>query len=129
MTDKSTHNDLINRLLSDRDAEYRRANVAEQRLAELDDVENLRIAYERKLAEQEKSIHDKDNTIRQKEERISKLEQKLLYLERKMWGKMSEKRQIPDDPNQLTLDFDKLEMTKEEETIAKQAIEKIQEYK
>ena len=129
MTDKSTHNDLINRLLSDRDAEYRRANAAEQRLAELDDVENLRIAYERKLAEQEKSIHDKDNTIREKEERISKLEQKLLYLERKIWGKMSEKRHIPDDPNQLTLDFDKLEMTKEEEIIAKQAVEEIQEYK
>ena len=46
-----------------------------------------------------------------------------------MWGAMSEKRQIPDDPNQLKLDFGQLEMSPEEEETARKAIEEITDYK
>jgi transposase len=62
-----------------------------------------------------------------KENQIAQLEQKLLYLERKMWGAMSEKRRIPDDPNQLKLDFDLPEMTPEEEETVRKAVEEVTE--
>lgn len=38
---------------------------------------------------------------------------------------MSEKRQIPDEPNQLKLDFGQLEMSPEEEETARKALEEI----
>ncbi len=70
------------------------------------DVKRMQADYEARLAEKEKAIQERDRALESKESRIAQLEQKLLYLERKMWGAMSEKRRIPDDPNQLKLDFD-----------------------
>lgn len=129
MANNSTQTDLINILLSDRDAEYRRANIAEQRLAELSDVEELKAIYEQRIAERQKLLEENERLINAKNEQIRKLEEKLLYLERKMWGQMSEKRRIPDNPDQLKLDFEKIELTEQEEVIVKQALEEIKEYK
>ena len=114
MSETSNQKALIEQLLSDRDAEFRRAVKAEQQLKELSDVKRMQADYEARLAEKEKAIQERDRALESKESRIAQLEQKLLYLERKMWGAMSEKRRIPDDPNQLKLDFDQLEMTPEE---------------
>ena len=119
MSENSNQQTLIDQLLRDRDAEYRRATKAEQQLKELSDAKKMKATYEAKLAEKEEALQKRDKTIEDKDNLIAQLEQKLLYLERKMWGAMSEKRRIPDDPNQLKLDFEQLEMTPEEEETAR----------
>ncbi|MGL5691529.1 MAG: IS66 family transposase [Bacteroidales bacterium] len=129
MVNNSTQTDIISILLSDRDAEYRRANVAEQRLAELSDVADLKTIYEQKIIEKEKLLEENERLINAKNDQIRRLEEKLLYLERKMWGQMSEKRRVPDNPDQLKLDFDKIELTEQEEIIIKQVLEEIKEHK
>ena len=129
MSENSSRQALIDQLLRDRDTEYRRASKAEQQLKELTDAKDMKAAYEAKLAEKEEALQERDKTIEAKDNRIAQLEQKLLYLERKMWGAMSEKRRIPDDPNQLKLDFEQLEMSPEEEETARKAIEEITDYK
>ena len=130
MSETSNQKALIEQLLSDRDAEFRRAVKAEQQLKELsDDVKRMQADYESGLAEKDKAIQERDRALESKESRIAQLEQKLLYLECKMWGAMSEKRRIPDDPNQLKLDFDLLEMTPEEEETVRKAVEEVTEYR
>ena len=129
MSETSNQKALIEQLLSDRDAEFRRAVKAERQLKELSDVKRMQAEYEARLAEKEKAIQERDRALESKESRIAQLEQKLLYLERKMWGAMSEKRRIPDDPNQLKLDFDLLEMTPEEEETVRKAVEEVNEYR
>ncbi|MGL4805584.1 MAG: IS66 family transposase [Bacteroidales bacterium] len=129
MVNNYTKTDIISILLSDRDAEYRRANVAEQRLAELSDVADLKTIYEQKIIEKEKLLEENERLINAKNDQIRRLEEKLLYLERKMWGQMSEKRRVPDNPDQLKLDFDKIELTEQEEIIIKQVLEEIKEHK
>ena len=129
MSETSNQKALIEQLLSDRDAEFRRAVKAERQLKELSDVKRMQADYEARLAEKEKAIQERDRALESKESRIAQLEQKLLYLERKMWGAMSEKRRIPDDPNQLKLDFDLLEMTPEEEETVRKAVEEVTEYR
>ena len=42
---------------------------------------------------------------------------------------MSEKRRLPDDPNQLKLDFGESDMTPEEEEAVRQAIKEVSEYR
>lgn len=129
MSETSNQKALIEQLLSDRDAEFRRAVKAERQLKELSDVKRMQADYEARLAEKEKAIQERDRALESKESRIAQLEQKLLYLERKMWGAMSEKRRIPDAPNQLKLDFDLLEMTPEEEETVRKAVEEVNEYR
>lgn len=85
MSESSNQKALIEQLLSDRDAEFRRATKAKQQLKELSDVKRMKADYEAKLAEKDKAIQECDQTIESKENRIAQLEQKLLYLERKMW--------------------------------------------
>ena len=104
MPESSIEPSLVSRLLLDRDAEYRRANAAEQLVEELSDARVLKEKYERLISEKKRDIEEKRRIIEEKNEYILRLEQKLLYLERKMWGAMSEKRRVPDDPNQLRLD-------------------------
>jgi transposase/uncharacterized coiled-coil protein SlyX len=136
MTESPSENELIQRLLQDRDAEYRRANKAERELKELSNVAELKQKYEQKLSEKDNTIAEKDRTIAQtnellkkREDRITELEKKLLYLERKMWGAMSEKRKIPDDPNQLKLDFGGSDFTPEEETELRDIVEEVKEFR
>ena len=129
MSDNSLDKELIKQLLLDRDAEYRRANKAEQALKELSDIAELKDSYEKKLSEKDEILTQQDELLKEKDERISNLEQKLLYLERKMWGAMSEKRRVPDDPNQLKLDFNQLDMTPEEVGEVENILEEIKKFR
>ena len=121
--------ELVDRLLLDRDAEYRRANLAEQKVAELSDMSSLQAELEQKVAEQKKEISKKEKTVASLEAKVQKLEQRLRYLERKMWGSMSEKRRLPDDPAQLKLDFGELDFEDEELEVIKEAAEEINKYR
>ena len=84
MSETSNRKALIEQLLSDRDAEFRRAVKAERQLKELSDVKRMQADYEARLAEKDKAILERDRALESKENRIAQLEQKLLYLERKM---------------------------------------------
>lgn len=125
MSENVNQKALIEQLLSDRDAEFRRATKAEQQLKALSDVKRMKSDYEARMAEKDKAIQKRDQALESKENRIAQLEQKLLYLERKMWGAMSEKRHIPDEPNQLKLDFDRLEMNPQEEETIRKAVKEV----
>ncbi|MCF2553392.1 transposase, partial [Bacteroides caecigallinarum] len=116
-------------VLRDRDDLYRRLMQAERKLKEMSDLQAMKDSYEARLSEKDKIIEAKDKAIESKDNRIASLERKLEYLQRKVWGAMSEKRKLPDDPNQLKLDFDKMDMTPEEEEAARQAIKEVSEYK
>lgn len=95
MSENPNQQTLIDQLLRDRDAEYRRAAKAEQQLKELSDAKKMKATYEAKLAEKEEALQKRDKTIEDKDNLIAQLEQKLLYLERKMWGAMSENDESP----------------------------------
>jgi transposase len=129
MSDNSQEQEFIQRILLDRDAEYRRANRAEQALGELSDVAALKDKYEREISEKDKLLAEKDVLLKEKDESLAKLAQRILYMERKLWGSMSEKRRVPDDPNQLKLDFALLEMTPEEEAETKKILDEIEKFR
>ena len=124
---------VIAALISERDALYCRAVKAERIVEELSDAAVLKQAYEARIKELEarhkKDLSKKDDehkkalskidsehkkVLSEKEEEIRGLTARLEYLTRKLWGRMSEKRQTPDDPNQLKLDFGGMELTDEE---------------
>ena len=127
--EQSKLQELVDRLLQDRDAEYRRANLAEQRIAELSDMSSLQAELEQKVAEQEKEISKKEKTVASLEAKVLKLEQRLRYLERKMWGSMSEKRRLPENPAQLKLDFEEQNFEEGELEIIKEAADEIKRYR
>ncbi|MBQ7427745.1 MAG: hypothetical protein IJV20_10930, partial [Prevotella sp.] len=116
---------LIEALLRERDELYRRATKAERRLEELSDAESMRQQYETRIKEMEadhqKLISDMEadfqkefskkedeykKVLSKKEDEIRDLVRRMEYMARKLWGRMSEKRQTPDDPRQLKLDFE-----------------------
>ena len=125
MSESNTNNDLIQYLLDTRDAEARRANLAEEKLLqiELSDSEK-----EKKYLQ--KQIVTKDKEIGKLEKKIQALEYQVEYYKRQMWGSISEKRRdIPDDPNQLKLDFDSEDMSEEEQNLIASALEDIKKDK
>ena len=63
MSENSNQQTLIDQLLRDRDAEYRRATKAEQQLKELSDAKKMKATYEAKLAEKEEALQERDKTI------------------------------------------------------------------
>ena len=67
MSETSNQKALIEQLLSDRDAEFRRAVKAEQQLKELSDVKRMQADYEARLAEKEKAIQERDRALESKE--------------------------------------------------------------
>ena len=135
---------LIEALLRERDELYRRATKAERRLEELSDAESMRQQYETRIKEMEadhqklisdmeadfqkefskkedeykKVISKKEDeykkVLSKKEDEIRDLVRRMEYMARKLWGRMSEKRQTPDDPRQLKLDFEGMDLTDEE---------------
>lgn len=113
---------LIEALLRERDELYRRAVKAERRCEELSDANAMKQQYEARIKELEasrdKQISDMEakhqKEISKKEDEIRSLAVRIEYLTRKLWGSMSEKRQTPDDPRQLKLDFDGMDLTDEE---------------
>ena len=78
MSEISNQKALIEQLLSDRDAEFRRAVKAERQLKELSDVKRMQADYEARLAEKEKAIQERDRALESKESRIAQLERKRL---------------------------------------------------
>lgn len=115
MAEDPNLNMALEAVLRDRDDLYRRLMRAERKLKEMSDLQAMKDSYEARLSEKDKIIEAKDKAIESKDNRIASLERKLEYLERKVWGAMSEKRRLPDDPNQLKLDFGESDMTPEEE--------------
>ncbi|MCF0104966.1 MAG: transposase, partial [Eggerthellaceae bacterium] len=117
---------IIDMLQQRLDKEYWRANVAEQKLEELSDVQSLKDSYEQRIANRDKAIEEKDKAIERKDAEIAELKAQLEYAKRKLWGSMSEKRRVPDDPNQLKLDFGDTELTEEEKTALEQAEKEVE---
>ena len=144
---------LIEALHRERDELYRHATKAEHRLAELSDAEAMRQQYEARIKEKDNEISQmkadhqkrlskmddeykkvlskKDDEYKQvlskKEDEIRSLVARIEYMARKLWGKMSEKRQTPDDPRQLKLDFEGMGLTDEEKRQIENAARKVAE--
>ena len=126
---------LIEALLRERDELYRRAVKAERRGEELSDTNAMKQQYETRIKELEagrdkqisdmKAKHQKE--ISMKEDEIRSLAVRIEYLTRKLWGKMSEKRQTPDDPRQLRLDLEGMDLTEEEKRQIEEASKKVAE--
>ena len=129
MAEDPNLNMALEAVLRDRDDLYRRLMRAERKLKEMSDLQAMKDSYEARLSEKDRIIEAKDKAIESKDNRIASLERKLEYLERKVWGAMSEKRRLPDDPNQLKLDFGESDMTPEEEEAVRQAIKEVSEYR
>lgn len=110
---------------------YRRAVKAERRCEELSDTCAMKQQYENRLKEKDNEIarikagHQKE--ISKKEDEIRSLAVRIEYLTRKLWEKMSEKRQTPDDPRQLKLDFEGMDLTDEEKHQIEEAARKVAE--
>ena len=109
---------------------YRRAEHAESRLAKLSDAQAMERRYEEQIAAKDKQIAAQQELIvaqdRAHKEDLSRLEAQVEYLKRKLWGKMSEKRQLPEDPRQLKIDFDGLELTDKEKKELQDAVEEVE---
>ena len=103
--------ELISRLLEQRDQMYREIRQGEERIAALEAQAGgtLLKQKESELAEQARALAQKDSTIRELEGRIASLEGQVAWLRRKMWGRMSEKH-IPEDPSQRLIEWEGLEI-------------------
>ncbi len=137
---------LIEALLRERDELYRRAVKAERLCEQLSDANAMRQSYEARIEEMEarhqkrvgdmeadhqKRVSDMEadyqKQLSKKEDEIRDLVRKLEYMSRKLWGRMSEKRQTPEDPNQLRLDFGFEDLTDEERRLAGEAAKVVTE--
>ena len=126
---------VMEALISERDTLYCRAVNAERIVDELSNAAVLKQTYESRIKELEaqykKDLSKMDDehkkVLSEKEEKIRELMARLEYLTRKLWGRMSEKRQTPDDPSQLKLDFDGMELTDEEKRQIEKATKTVAE--
>ena len=87
-------------------------------------VSDMEADFQKQTSDMEADFQKK---LSKKEDEIRVLVRKLEYMSRKLWGRMSEKRQTPDDPNQLKLDFQFEDLTEEERRLAKEAAETVAE--
>ena len=143
---KVSDKQLIEALLRERDELYRRAVKAERLCEQLSDANAMRQSYEDRIREMEadhrkrvsdmaagyqKQVSDMEadylKQLSRKEDEIRDLVRKLEYMSRKLWGRMSEKRQTPEDPNQLKLDFGFEDLTEEEKRLAGEAAKAVAE--
>ncbi len=132
---KVSDKQLIEALLRERDELYRRAVKAERLCGQLSDANTMRQSYEARIrqmeADHQKQVGDMEagyqKLLSKKEDEIRDLVRKLEYMSRKLWGKMSEKRQTPEDPNQLKLDFGFEDLTEEEKRLAGEAARAVTE--
>ncbi|MBO4525547.1 MAG: IS66 family transposase [Bacteroidales bacterium] len=126
---------LIEALLRERDELYRRATKAEHRLEELSDADAMRREYEARIrqmqASHQKELSKKEDeykkVLSKKEDEIRSLVARIEYMARKLWGRMSEKRRTPDDPHQLKLDFEGMDLTDDEKRQLEEAARKVTE--
>jgi len=127
--------ELIAHLLRERDELYRRATKAEHLVEELSDADAMKQKYENELASQRDAFAKQKaeldakylQELSKKEDEIRTLTSKLEYAMRKLWGKMSEKRQLPENPQQLKFDFGATDLTEEEKRMAEAAMERVLE--
>ena len=132
---KVSDKQLIEALLRERDELYRRAVKAERLCEQLSDANAMRHSYEDRIKQMEarhqKQVSDMEadyqKQLSKKEDEIRDLVRKLEYMSRKLWGRMSEKRQTPEDPNQLRLDFGFEDLTDEERRLAGEAAKAVTE--
>lgn len=127
---------LLEQLLADRDEQYRRAELAESRLAALTDAKALEGLLAQKdaiiarqnadLAKKEQE-HEAEKTRMKKEHaaEIARLMAWVEYLKKKLWGQMTEKRKVPDNPGELRLDFDESDLSDEDRAKAEAALARI----
>ena len=87
-------------------------------------VSDMAAGFQKQVSDMEA---DYQRQISRKEDEIRDLVRKLEYMSRKLWGRMSEKRQTPEDPNQLKLDFGFADLTEEEKRLAKEAAKAVAE--
>ena len=104
-------------------------NEHKERISRLDSGYKERISkmddkYKKTLSQKEEEYK---KVIAEKEEEIRSLVARLEYVTRKLWGKMSEKRQTPDDPMQLKFDFGDMGLTDEEKRQVEEAAKKVAE--
>ena len=154
---KVSDKQLIEALLRERDELYRRAVKAERLCEQLSDANAMRHSYEDRIkqmearhqkrvgdmeadhqkrvsdmeADHQKRVSDMEadyqKQLSKKEDEIRDLVRKLEYMSRKLWGRMSEKRQTPEDPNQLRLDFGFEDLTDEERRLSGEAAKAVTE--
>lgn len=92
-------------------------------------VGDMKADFQKKTSDMEADFQKKTSDLEadfqkqlsEKEDEIRDLVRKLEYMSRKLWGRMSEKCQTPDDPNQLKLDFQFEDLTDEEKRLAEEA--------
>ena len=87
-------------------------------------VSDMEADFQKQTSDMEADFQKK---LSRKEDEIRVLVRKLEYMSRKLWGRMSEKRQTPDDPNQLKLDFQFEDLTEEETRLAEEAAKAVAE--
>ena len=132
---KVSDKQLIEALLRERAELYRRAVKAERLCEQLSDANAMRHSYEDRIKQMEarhqKQVSDMEadyqKQLSKKEDEIRDLVRKLEYMSRKLWGRMSEKRQTPEDPNQLRLDFGFEDLTDEERRLSGEAAKAVTE--
>ncbi|EGN58251.1 hypothetical protein PRBRB14_27310 [Hallella multisaccharivorax DSM 17128] len=124
---------LIQKLLDDRDKLYQQVKKAQAQVAELTGKDASYKAYEASIAAKDADLKVKDAEISklwavigEKDEKIRNLICQLEYLKRKLWGKMSEKHSLPNDPRQLEIDFGEGKLTKEEKKAAKATAQEVE---
>lgn len=114
MEEKDKNDAFIQALLEERDKLFQQNARLKSQLDSYAEVEAMKASYE-------KTINNKDIEIRSLKEQVERLL-------RQVWGKSSE-RFINEDPLQRRLDFDGLDLLPEEEVLAKNAGQEIEEYK
>ena len=114
MEEKDKNDAFIQALLEERDKLFQQNARLKSQLDSYAEVEAMKASYE-------KTINNKDIEIRSLKEQVERLL-------RQVWGKSSE-RFINEDPLQRRLDFDGLDLLPEEEELAKNAGQEIEEYK
>lgn len=85
-------------------------------------------SLESKLSSKEKELKDAEEARKALASKIEALSNELLWLRRQMFGQKTE-RYIPEDPKQLKLDFEGLDILPEEQELYEQSVEEVMAYK
>ena len=109
--------------VSDMEADFQK-QVSDMEADFQKQVSDMEADFQKQTSDMEADFQKK---LSRKEDEIRVLVRKLEYMSRKLWGRMSEKRQTPDDPNQLKLDFQFEDLTEEETRLAEEAAKAVAE--
>ena len=112
-----------------------KAELSRKERAHADELAKAEKAHSGKLARTEKSNCEKlarmeadyKRQLSRKEEEIRQLIVRLEYMTHRLWGRMSERSRTPEDPLQLSFDFEGTELTDEERRQAEAAAETVKD--